>query len=222
MIKNSAAPIDKADPKNGPDPKPNSTDARKSNSICKFYVKGKCRHNENCRFEHPKICFKFRSFGIKEHNEKGCDDENCSFLHPNACRDSLKTKTCTRQDCRFYHLKGTKIISKNIKQNSSQIYNASHKTVATKNRFECLTESNNTKEKQVFHKDTMGDKITLTDIMKELMSIKARQDIQEQKQNTTRSNESNWRHPKKRFTQEQHKAWDSQRRNRSQNSQSQY
>ena len=94
--------------------------------------------------------------------------------------------------------------------------------IKNKNRFEGLAENKNPNEAQVFHKDTPGDKITLTDIMKELMSIKARQDIQEQKQNTSRSDDQDWRHPRKRNTQEQHKAWDSQRRNRSQYSQSQY
>ena len=161
----------------------------KTKAICKFYVKGKCRHNENCRFEHPKICYKFRSFGLKENNEKGCENKNCNFLHPNACRDSIKTKTCTRQDCRFYHLKGTKIIARNTNQNASQRYNASYRPVETKNRFEGLAENKNPNEAQVFHKDTPGDKITLTDIMKELMYIKARQDIQEQKQNTSRSDD---------------------------------
>ena len=75
--------------------------------ICKFYQKGKCRHNENCRFEHPKICYKFRAFGLKTDNEKGCES-SCSFFHPNACKDSLKSKNCPREECRFYHLKGTK------------------------------------------------------------------------------------------------------------------
>ena len=59
--------------------------------------------------------------------------------------------------------------------------------------------------------------ITLTDIMKELMAIKARQDIQERAQ--TNSNSQNWRknRSQSRSTQERHEAWDSQRRNHTQN-----
>ena len=44
----------------------------------------------NCRFNHPKICHKFRAFGLKLHNDKGCEKSDCPFFHPNACRDSLK------------------------------------------------------------------------------------------------------------------------------------
>ena len=68
---------------------------KKDKPLCKFYEKGKCRHNNDCRFNHPKICNKFRSFGLKIHNEKGCDNQKCQFLHPNACRDSLKRRHAT-------------------------------------------------------------------------------------------------------------------------------
>ena len=74
-----------------------TNDKPKPKTLCKFYQKGKCRHNDNCRFDHPKICYKFRAFGLKTHNEKGCET-NCSYFHPNACRDSLKTKTCKVSD----------------------------------------------------------------------------------------------------------------------------
>ena len=92
-----------------------TNDKPKPKTLCKFYQKGKCRHNDNCRFDHPKICYKFRAFGLKTHNEKGCET-NCSYFHPNACRDSLKTKTCPREECRFYHLKGTKTVSQGKSQ----------------------------------------------------------------------------------------------------------
>ena len=72
--------------------------------ICKFFKNGHCNKDEGkCRFLHPKICRKFNQFGGKEDNTKGCLG-NCGFFHPNACRSSLKNKTCTYKECRFYHL----------------------------------------------------------------------------------------------------------------------
>ena len=53
------------------------------------------------------------------------------------------------------------------------------------NRFESLSESKNSNQqsqKQVFHQEEPGETITLKDIMKEIMSIKARQDLQEKNQ----------------------------------------
>ena len=64
-------------------------------------------------------CYCFRSNGLKKGNKNGCDNK-CGKFHPNACRDSLKDKTCIRNDCRFYHLKGTKIVSNS---QSNQNYN---------------------------------------------------------------------------------------------------
>ena len=59
--------------------------------------------------------------------------------------------------------------------------------------------------------------------MKEIMSIKARQHLQEQNQ-TTRSDFQDWRQPssQKRSTQERQRDWDSQYRNESPRNRSQY
>ena len=177
-----------------------SPDGKKNDKpLCKFYVKGKCPHNNDCRFSHPRICNKFRSFGLKIHNDKGCDNQKCQFLHPNACRDSLKTKSCHRDDCRFYHLKGTKIITKQSQSTQSNNKYGKQKkegtNIETENRFTSLSDSNQKNSKQVFQKEEKGDTITLKDLMKELMSIKARQDIQEKKQ-TLRSDNQDWRNPR--------------------------
>ena len=58
-------------------------------------------------FEHPKFCQKFINNGPSKSNPKGCDSK-CNNLHPIACRDSIKSRECARDKCRFYHLKGTK------------------------------------------------------------------------------------------------------------------
>ena len=48
-------------------------------------------------------------FGSKKYNDKGCED-SCKNFHPNGCRDSLKSRTCSRTECRFYHLSNTKLV----------------------------------------------------------------------------------------------------------------
>ena len=48
--------------------------------ICKFFKNGKSNKKEDCRFSHPKLCRKFKQFGGKNNNEKGCD-EKCDFFH---------------------------------------------------------------------------------------------------------------------------------------------
>jgi len=77
-----------------------------ANQMCKFYKKGKCRYGKECRNEHPKFCKKFIKHGSLKFSPQGCDGK-CEKPHPDACRDSLRTKECNREKCRFYHIKGT-------------------------------------------------------------------------------------------------------------------
>ena len=87
-----------------------------------IFKNGRCNKAKNeCRFSHPKICHKFNQFGPKNGINKGCDD-SCEFYHPNACRNSVKDRTCSYEMCRFYHLKGTKLISRQVqtKQNTQK------------------------------------------------------------------------------------------------------
>ena len=77
-----------------------------ANQMCKFYKKGKCRYGKECRNEHPKFCKKFIKHGSLKFSTQGCD-RKCGKPHPDACRDSLRTKECNRENCRFYHIKGT-------------------------------------------------------------------------------------------------------------------
>jgi hypothetical protein len=74
--------------------------------MCKFYKKGKCRYGKECRNEHPKFCKKFIKHGSLKFSPQGCD-RKCGKHHPDACRDLLRTKECNRENCRFYHIKGT-------------------------------------------------------------------------------------------------------------------
>ena len=77
-----------------------------ANQMCKFYKKGKCRYGKECRNEHPKFCKKFIKHGSLKFSPQGCD-RKCGKPHPDACRDSLRTKECNRENCRFYHIRGT-------------------------------------------------------------------------------------------------------------------
>ena len=53
--------------------KTTNQDSKSDKPKCKFYAKGKCRHEGNCRFNHPKMCHKFGAYGLKLYNEKACD-----------------------------------------------------------------------------------------------------------------------------------------------------
>ena len=99
----------------------------KATEICRFYTRGHCNRNGNCRFEHPSICKNFRQFGNKATDPKGCD-ENCENFHPNACRSSLQTRTCSWKDCRFFHLKGTRMINKDQNNDSNQNWRQSQQS----------------------------------------------------------------------------------------------
>ena len=74
---------------------------------------------KDCRFDHPTVCQKFHNHGSLSSDPKGCNGK-CNAFHPNACRSSLKNKTCSWDECRFYHLKGTKRTSRDSNQNTSQ------------------------------------------------------------------------------------------------------
>ena len=92
--------------KTNPNPEKNS---EKKREVCRFYARGHCTKKGDCRFEHPQICKIFRQFGIRNNDPKGCEGK-CNQFHPNACRSSVKDRTCTWPECRFFHLKGTKKI----------------------------------------------------------------------------------------------------------------
>ena len=83
-------------------------------AVCRFYLKNICKHGisgkgipgEQCKFSHPRRCFKFATHGTLQ---GGCKKGKlCKDFHPPMCRDSLKSKLCTNMQCKFTHLKGTK------------------------------------------------------------------------------------------------------------------
>ena len=90
----------------------------KRKELCRFYARGHCTRSKECRFDHPAICNKFKKHGSISTDPKGCDGK-CKSFHPNACRSSLQHKSCAFQECRFFHLKGTKR-SNNSNSNTNQ------------------------------------------------------------------------------------------------------
>ena len=76
---------------------------------CRYYLRNSCKHGKKgatCKFDHPKLCFKFIKNGDKR---GGCNKgTNCNFVHPKLC-NSYKSGVCRRPNCSFYHTKSTKI-----------------------------------------------------------------------------------------------------------------
>lgn len=87
-----------------------------STTICKKYKVGQCPHglrgnklvnNLACPHNHPKRCFKYCKFGTDK--KKGCNKGNkCLYFHPVLCKFSTKDKKCSKEDCPYPHLVGTK------------------------------------------------------------------------------------------------------------------
>jgi hypothetical protein len=82
--------------------------------ICRFYLKNICKHGMSgkgitgtqCKYAHPKRCPKFTANGT---HQGGCNKgKQCKYFHPPMCRNSLRSRRCTNENCRFVHIKGTK------------------------------------------------------------------------------------------------------------------
>ncbi len=200
-------PRTSTDPTHG-DSTPSKSEVKNTNTpnmkfengkLCKFYNKGKCTKGKKCNFEHPEICKAFRKFGLKKYNAKGCDGK-CEFLHPNTCRDSLKNRSCPRQDCRFFHLKGTKVLQEAKGNQGYQGQFSQMNQFATQNRFSPLHDQSSKQNQsqafqappaaqrdsnQVFHEDSPKLMDTLASILKQLAEMSQRQNVIEQRIQTT-------------------------------------
>ena len=88
-----------------------STHTAVKKPVCKFFLRQKCQHGRkgtSCKFDHPKLCFKFIKNGDKR---GGCSEgPNCSFVHPRLC-NGYKSGVCKRTNCNFFHTKNTKILT---------------------------------------------------------------------------------------------------------------
>lgn len=78
------------------------------NAVCRYFLRQECRHGikgKDCKFDHPALCFKYTRNGTKN---GGCKNKDCKYFHPKLCANSLKERECFKNECRFYHVKGTK------------------------------------------------------------------------------------------------------------------
>ena len=84
--------------------------------ICPLYKKAQCPHGltgkklidgATCTQAHPKRCIRYCRFGLSKRG--GCTrGAECRYYHPVLCRNALVNKRCTRENCTFTHLKGTR------------------------------------------------------------------------------------------------------------------
>lgn len=84
----------------------NQDESDEGNSkVCRYYIQKQCKHRRtgnDCEFLHPKMCFRFVSYGWD--SEKGCEKgKQCSFYHPPLCHEAERNGECKRENCRFYH-----------------------------------------------------------------------------------------------------------------------
>ena len=108
-------------------PTHNTTESVKSQTICKFFQSGKCKHGmkgKECKFTHPNTCSKYTQYGTRQ--PRGCNlGKKCSDFHPTMCINSLRKGECFSQSCKFNHIKGTK---RHPPQNQTQNSNANSNT----------------------------------------------------------------------------------------------
>jgi hypothetical protein len=101
---------------------------------CFFHTHGGCRHGlmgktpalgvSECSRIHEPICKKFLNNGT---GYGGCKNgDSCTDLHPRMCRESMKTRQCTKQKdekrCPLgYHLRGTKMVENIVDKKKSNV-----------------------------------------------------------------------------------------------------
>ena len=98
-----------------PEDRPAASVRADPKEICELYKRRNCPHGrlgktlvngKQCEKSHPPRCFKYTRFGAR--NPQGCNKgANCQYWHPRLCKESLKSKRCTKDDCSFFHIKGT-------------------------------------------------------------------------------------------------------------------
>lgn len=96
--------------------RPNDHKNAHTGSICDAYKRRQCPHGPTGKFlidgnpcpnAHPPRCFRFCNHG--KHPRQGCNKgKECQFWHPILCKFSIKNKSCSKEECTFYHLKGTR------------------------------------------------------------------------------------------------------------------
>ena len=88
---------------------------------CKFFLRRSCKHGRRgtaCKFDHPKLCFKYTKNGDMK---GGCKaGSQCKYVHPKLC-SSYRTGVCKRKNCSFYHVHNAKIQTKSSPIDSTSL-----------------------------------------------------------------------------------------------------
>ena len=102
---NNSSTVEDVDSRNSP------ITSNTKQTTCKFFLRRGCKHGrkgDGCKFEHPKLCFKYVKHGDKR---SGCKEgKECTYVHPKLC-SSYRSGTCSRDKCGLYHIRGTKFRS---------------------------------------------------------------------------------------------------------------
>ena len=69
----------------------------KSKAICRYFLRRKCKYGvvgKDCKFEHPKLCYKYIRNGSKH---GGCKKIDCQYYHPKLCINSIRDRACLKK-----------------------------------------------------------------------------------------------------------------------------
>lgn len=79
----------------------------KENEVCWWYTEKSCRYRisgRRCKYEYPRVCPK-----LLRHGPSGCMDGHwCEYYQPQLCHSLIHQGVCTRGDCKYTHIKGTR------------------------------------------------------------------------------------------------------------------
>ena len=82
----------------------------KARLICAYYRRGQCRYGmsgKGCSRAHPSLCRKLMNNGNK--HPQGCSKgKSCDKFHPKMCPSSIDHRECLNDECRMWHVKGTR------------------------------------------------------------------------------------------------------------------
>ena len=88
-------------------------------------------NGEKCEHHHPKVCFKYCGYGDYEEkgkHKRGCKDgDSCEWFHPELCRYSVRDGKCTKSDCTYRHLRGTRKVKSRTRSPSTASKSRSRK-----------------------------------------------------------------------------------------------
>ena len=97
---------------------PNNTAQRGKKPVCRFFKTKSCKYGAKgagCQYLHPQKCLSYLKHGTK--GKRGCKKgDKCDRYHPKLCFDSANRGVCTREDCKYHHLKGTRRTEPEMRQ----------------------------------------------------------------------------------------------------------